>query len=58
MRTLSVRPRLFCPTFWGQYNPEADCMSEQHQYGRLPAERQGEVRYVLTPSCNVPFEPF
>lgn len=33
-------------------------MPEQHQISRLPAERQGEVSYLLTPSCNVPFEPF
>ncbi|ELY2811815.1 DUF5431 family protein [Cronobacter sakazakii] len=33
-------------------------MLEQHQDSLLPAVRQGEEGHVLTPSCNVPFEPF
>ncbi|WP_438442975.1 DUF5431 family protein [Kluyvera georgiana] len=45
MRTLSVRPRLFCPTFWGQYTHEAHCMSDQHQYGLLPCNLQGGVTH-------------
>ncbi|EOU9468981.1 DUF5431 family protein [Cronobacter sakazakii] len=32
-------------------------MLEQHQDSLLPAVRQGEEGHV-TPSCNVPFEPF
>ncbi|MFL6897226.1 MULTISPECIES: DUF5431 family protein [Enterobacteriaceae] len=47
-----------CPTFWGQYTHEATCMPRQHQDSLLDAARQGEEGHVLTPSCNVPFEPF
>ncbi|EPQ1035442.1 MULTISPECIES: DUF5431 family protein [unclassified Citrobacter] len=51
-------PRLICPTYWGQYTHEATCMPRQHQDSLLDAARQGEEGHVLTPSCNVPFEPF
>ncbi|WP_413621491.1 DUF5431 family protein, partial [Klebsiella quasipneumoniae] len=42
LRTLIVKPRLFCPTFWGQYTHEATCMPRQHQDSLLDAARQGE----------------
>ena len=35
-------PRLFCPTFGGQYTHEATCMPRQHQDSLLDAARQGE----------------
>jgi hypothetical protein len=44
--------------FWGQYTHEATCMPRQHQDSLLDAARQGDVWVLLTPSCNVPFEPF
>ncbi|EHF4926758.1 MULTISPECIES: DUF5431 family protein [Enterobacteriaceae] len=33
-------------------------MPRQHQDSLLDAARQGEEGHLLTPSCNVPFEPF
>ncbi|HBB6728495.1 DUF5431 family protein [Citrobacter portucalensis] len=33
-------------------------MNRHHQDSLLDAVRQGEEGHVLTPSCNVPFEPF
>lgn len=41
-------PRLICPTFWGQYKPEAICLNRHQQNSLLPRLAQGVVGYETT----------